>query len=342
MFKHVSKEEVVIPATMGHLRDVREFIEHVGKKHKYADKVINSFKLVVDEACTNIIRHGYMDIKDGKITVRAIIRRMSLTMVIIDQGKSFDPRQVKNPDLGKYVEIGKKGGLGIFMMRKLMDDIQYNLTNRGNELRLTKMRDVELKRHRVLTWFDSLSLRRKSFIITSVSIVLLTIATYFVLESQIYSNIKEEVFTEATAITKNYADINWEPLNNENDILLFENAKSVKENHGEMIRFSMVTTSDYEVMAVFPLNLNLVSKNFDLQHSEPIEEVNNVSVYQTSILDTSVYYFIAPIELKNIAEEPIGYAVLWIEESYIGNKASSAKTDLAILLLVGCVGATIG
>ncbi|NIV14477.1 MAG: hypothetical protein GWN62_25340, partial [Aliifodinibius sp.] len=87
--------EVVIPAKMVSLRDVRDFIEQIGRKHKFSEKVINSFKLVVEEACTNIIRHGYMDIKDGKITVRAIIRRLSLTIVIIDQGKSFDPRQIK-------------------------------------------------------------------------------------------------------------------------------------------------------------------------------------------------------------------------------------------------------
>ncbi|OPX33618.1 hypothetical protein B1H10_05465 [candidate division KSB1 bacterium 4484_188] len=120
MFKNVHKEEIIIPAQMSYLQQVREFIEHIGKKNRFSDKVTNSFKLVVDEACTNIIRHGYRDVKNGQIVIRAIVRRLSLTMVVIDRGKSYDPRQVQNPDLQKYISIGKKGGLGIFMMRKLM------------------------------------------------------------------------------------------------------------------------------------------------------------------------------------------------------------------------------
>ena len=122
MFKNISKEELVVPAAMTQLASVRDFIEAIGKKYKISPKIVNSFKLVVDEACTNIIRHGYQNVKDGKITIRAIMRRLIVTLVIIDKGKTFDPRQLRNPDLDQYVKIGKKGGLGILMMRRLMDD----------------------------------------------------------------------------------------------------------------------------------------------------------------------------------------------------------------------------
>ena len=49
--------------------------------------------------------------------------------------------RVQDPDLDRYVKIGKKGGLGIFIMRKLLDEIDYRHTEEGNELRLTKFRD---------------------------------------------------------------------------------------------------------------------------------------------------------------------------------------------------------
>ncbi len=123
MFRSVKKEEIIIPAQMSYLIQVRNFIEHLGKRFKYSERMVNSFKLVIDEACTNIIRHGYRDIKNGEIQRKAIIRRLSLTIIIVDQGISYDPRQANTPDLAKYVDIGKKGGLGILMMRKLMDDI---------------------------------------------------------------------------------------------------------------------------------------------------------------------------------------------------------------------------
>lgn len=184
MFKNVSKEEIIIPAQMSQLNRVRDFIEQIGKKYKFSHKIINSFKLVVDEACTNIIRHGYQDIEDGQIIIRAIVRRMSLTMVIIDQGRSFDPRQVKNPDLNKYIQIGKKGGLGIFMMRKLMDDIKYNITEHGNELRLTKMREEQVQ-SKILELWDSLTLRTKFFLVTSLAVTAIALGIFFFLLSKV-------------------------------------------------------------------------------------------------------------------------------------------------------------
>ncbi|MDZ7291993.1 MAG: SpoIIE family protein phosphatase [candidate division KSB1 bacterium] len=142
MFKSVSKEQLKVPAHIDYLADLRDFVTRVGKKHGFSDRVINAFKLAIDEAGTNIMRHAYRDTGgEGFITIRAIVKKDNLTICLIDQGKYFDPKHVKDPDLQRYVEIGKKGGLGIFIMRRLMDDIEYRKTEEGNELRLTKNRD---------------------------------------------------------------------------------------------------------------------------------------------------------------------------------------------------------
>ena len=122
MFKKVKKKELKVPADIGNLGEMRDFITKVGRKYGVSENIINSFKMAIDEAGTNIIRHAYRD-WEGFITVRMIIREQSVTVSLIDQGKTFDPRKVKNPDLDRYVNIGKKGGLGIFIMRKVIDDI---------------------------------------------------------------------------------------------------------------------------------------------------------------------------------------------------------------------------
>ena len=70
MFRNVKKETMTIPAQMSYLTQIRDFVERLGKKYKFSDKVINSFKLVIDEACTNIIRHGYRDIQGGEINLK--------------------------------------------------------------------------------------------------------------------------------------------------------------------------------------------------------------------------------------------------------------------------------
>ena len=87
------------------------------------------------------MRHGYKDIPHGEITIKILIRRLSMTVILIDQGQAFDPRTVNKPDLLKYVEMGKMGGLGIMMIRKLMDELHYDVTNQGNEFRLIKYRE---------------------------------------------------------------------------------------------------------------------------------------------------------------------------------------------------------
>ncbi len=143
MFKSVTKEQLKVPAHTDYLADLRDFVTRIGKKHGFSDRVINAFKLAIDEAGTNVMRHAYRDVGgEGFITIRAMVKTNSLTICLIDQGKYFDPKHVKDPDLQRYVDIGKKGGLGIFIMRRLMDEIDYRKTEEGNELRLTKNRDA--------------------------------------------------------------------------------------------------------------------------------------------------------------------------------------------------------
>jgi len=345
MFKNVSKEEIQIPAQMSYLREVRDFIEFIGKKYKFEDKIVNSFKLVVDEACTNIIRHGYRDIKDGKITIRAIIRRRSLTIVIIDQGISFDPRQVKNPDLQKYVQIGKKGGLGIFMMRKLMDDIRYNVTSRGNELRLTKIRE-KVEQPPFLEYWDSLTLRTKFSLVGSIGLTIVIIIAFFVFNARLNTDIYELTFSQAVSMAQNLAEISYEPLNvaleGGTDIPLFQNTKSVKESKPEMVRAAVVTDRDSQVVAIYPIEVDLIRQKLDWKHAQMIDRMDNVDVYRKTVGDSSIFYFVTPIALKGLENEPIGYFQLWVEESYILNQIAISRRSLILYLLLFLVAGYIG
>lgn len=331
MFKNVAKEEIVIPARMNSLREVRDFIEQIGKRYRFSEKVVNSFKLVVEEACTNIIRHGYLDIKDGKITLRAIIRRLSLTIVIIDQGKSFDPRQIKNPDLQKYVQIGKKGGLGIFMMRKLMDDIQYNVTPRGNELRLTKTRE-QVMRPRTAEWWDSLTLRRKFFYAASLSLLVIAIVLFVVFNANIKSDVRDEVFTKTFALTRNLAEINWNPLVNDEDLVLFQNAKAIMENHLDMVEYAIITNQDTQIVAMYPVNHELMYQKLPIEFQTSVVAGKEINVYKESLNDTIMYHFTAPIQLNDAGSEPVGFAVLSITDQYL--RAQIHKERIRLLLVI--------
>ncbi|MBN2202194.1 SpoIIE family protein phosphatase [bacterium] len=137
MFRKVIKEECKVPADVKYLGEMRNFVTHVGRKYGVPERILNSFKLAIDEGGTNIIRHAYRD-WDGFVTLRMIIRNRDVTVSLIDQGHTFDLRQVRDPDLQRYVDIGKKGGLGIFIIRRVVDGVDYRKTVEGNELKLVK------------------------------------------------------------------------------------------------------------------------------------------------------------------------------------------------------------
>jgi serine/threonine-protein kinase RsbW len=136
-FKRSKEAQLQVPAHADYLGDMRDFIARIGHEYGYPEKLVNAFKLTIDEAASNIIRHGYRS-DEGSIIIRAIIKKRCLTVSIIDQGLYFDPKDVQNPDLNRYIDDGKRGGLGIFIMRKLMDEMHYRKTKEGNELQMTK------------------------------------------------------------------------------------------------------------------------------------------------------------------------------------------------------------
>ncbi|MFQ6103883.1 MAG: SpoIIE family protein phosphatase [Candidatus Glassbacteria bacterium] len=135
-----SERKLRIPAEELHLSQVRDFISDISSSLGFDAKDINSIKLAVDEGCTNIIRHAYRGMDTGFIDILAVVKPTAVSFVLIDQGKSFDFKRASDPNLQTYMRIGKKGGLGIFLMKKLMDEVEYHVTNRGNELWLTKRR----------------------------------------------------------------------------------------------------------------------------------------------------------------------------------------------------------
>jgi len=176
LFQNILKEQLKVPASVEYLGELRDFVTKVGRRHGFSERVINAFKLSIDEAATNIIKHAYRD-WEGSITIRAIVKKNSLTMVLIDQSKYFDPRQVSDPDLQRYVDIGKKGGLGIFIMRRLLDEIDYRKTEEGNELWMVKYRDVARK-HRLSVPALSMTLKARYWLISTSVFTLFLLGVY--------------------------------------------------------------------------------------------------------------------------------------------------------------------
>lgn len=345
MFRNVKKELIAIPAQMSYLGQVRDFIEHIGKKYKYEDRLINSFKLVIEEACTNIIRHGYRDIKGGEITIKAIIRRQSLTIVVIDQGISYDPRQAATPDLEKYIQIGKKGGLGIFMMRKLMDDVQYNITSHGNELRLTKLRE-SISQTKPGAWWDNLNLRTRHTITASAIITSLALIIFSLLYFQIDESNLEEVIQSTRAQTLSLADNSSEYIQRDQYLDLFSLAHSLKKNSPDLIYETVIVDSSRQIISgstplksqgayTYPEKISTIDEGDTLSY---------LTIYKYTAEDTlTIYDFAAEIHTgPRGLGELIGWAHVWVPEDYIGARADQSKTNIIIFLIIFLLFAYVG
>ncbi len=129
--------DLTVAAEEGQLGRVRDFVVEVCEDAGFSPREVSNTKLAVDEACTNIIKHAY-ETAGGDITVVAEIDSGRVRIHLKDRGRNFDFSSVKDPDLDQYVETGRKGGLGVFLINRLMDGVEYRTTDAGNELILTK------------------------------------------------------------------------------------------------------------------------------------------------------------------------------------------------------------
>ncbi|HEX3113461.1 MAG TPA: SpoIIE family protein phosphatase [Candidatus Eisenbacteria bacterium] len=126
-----------VAAEERHLVEIRDFVQDAGEKLLIPQKTLVQTKLAVDEACTNVVRHGYKG-ASGFIEIVITGNGRDFSIAIHDTGKGFDIRNVKSPDLKMYVETRKRGGLGVFLMNQLMDEVRYRASSNGNVLTMTK------------------------------------------------------------------------------------------------------------------------------------------------------------------------------------------------------------
>lgn len=121
-----------------HLHAVREFVSQAASQFGFGDEEASNIVLAVDEACTNVIKHAYNFAPDKEITVEIHQASGVFEIRVLDGGKSFNPGVVKAPNLKQHLSEYRRGGLGIYLMKTLMDKVEYSFSGKKNEVRLTK------------------------------------------------------------------------------------------------------------------------------------------------------------------------------------------------------------
>lgn len=121
--------------------EIRDMVAQVAREGGFSEKTIYSLQLAADEAASNIIEHAYEGESDASLFMTCDIKGEEIVITMRDTGKSFNPRSVKEPNLKADLSERQIGGLGVYLMRKLMDNVQYESTRAGNLLTMTKRRE---------------------------------------------------------------------------------------------------------------------------------------------------------------------------------------------------------
>jgi serine/threonine-protein kinase RsbW len=124
--------------TLQALPVLREFIAESCARHQVHEDVVWALQLSVDEAATNVIEHGFKGRADGKIEVVLTIESAQVKLELLDNGPAFNPIGRPEPDTGATADAREPGGLGLFFIQNVMDEVYYRSTPAGNVLELRK------------------------------------------------------------------------------------------------------------------------------------------------------------------------------------------------------------
>jgi serine/threonine-protein kinase RsbW len=130
---------ILLPGRYENLAQICDFVRQAAEDAGLESFAVYSVETAVEEACTNIIEHAYGGEGRGDIECSCQADDAGLVVRLRDTGKPFNPDSVREPDIHAPLKKRKDHGLGIFIMRKWMDDVQFEFTpGKGNILVMTK------------------------------------------------------------------------------------------------------------------------------------------------------------------------------------------------------------
>ena len=112
--------DLSVKASLENLQVIRQYIDQVGARLGVNETALGDLRLVVDEAVTNVILHGYGDL-DGTVELHMEGDGDTVIITIRDQAKTFDSSHVNEPQLDTALKDRPFGGMGIFLIKKMID-----------------------------------------------------------------------------------------------------------------------------------------------------------------------------------------------------------------------------
>ena len=133
-----SKHSLTLPNDIETIPQLNEFIDTVAEEIGLDMSLTMSLNLAIEEAVVNVMEYAYLEGEQGNVDIEVSADERWLTFIISDNGIPFDPTTQKDADTTLSAEERPIGGLGIFLVRQLMDSINYQRKDGKNILTLSK------------------------------------------------------------------------------------------------------------------------------------------------------------------------------------------------------------
>jgi anti-sigma regulatory factor (Ser/Thr protein kinase) len=135
--------EARLPSRLESIRSVSDMVIKYARRARLDEQEAYQCKLAVDEACSNIIRHAYGGDPTGEFAVAIRIDSGVCEIQFTDYGEPYDPQDIPPPAIGNTIEDARPGGLGLYLIRSVMDEVRYTPGPQGNRLVMVKRRSPE-------------------------------------------------------------------------------------------------------------------------------------------------------------------------------------------------------
>ena len=134
----ITDRHLLLQNDIQQIPQLADFIETIAEESGISQALAMSLNLALEEAVTNVILYAYPEGMEGLVDIEAIIRKHQICFNITDSGQPFDPTQVAEVDTTLPLEERPIGGLGIHIVRNIMDEVSYKREDGHNFLRLIK------------------------------------------------------------------------------------------------------------------------------------------------------------------------------------------------------------
>lgn len=319
IFMSFAADEAMLP-------DIRNSVNDAISDLNLTTNEKNGINLAIEEACTNVIRHAYLY---GPGTIRLKIRIFAdkVTFSIFDKGRRFDFSRTDTPDLDRYIKTGRKGGLGLYIIRKMMDDVDYYSREGENELRMVKK--IKQKKQAVLKP-KGMSIRLKFAIWASLVVFLIVGAISVYYNHRNSTAIEERFFAEALSFAHTTALNAADKMAVDNELELAGLARSALNGNPNLKYIEIVDSKG--IIWADVLN----PQNFLTPYVPPAGiDTSRIDVFQQySTGGDDIYHLITDMTLNG---QKIGDIHFGFSQSALSSMLSASRRSILIFALLGLV-----